>query len=215
MKKIARKDIRGPEVYEAIRADVHHHIIAIKRSRRLALGPLLTLVFENRQTVIFQIEESLRAAPSCDDDMLDREIALYNTLVPGPDELSATLFVEVTDPDALGPTLERLRGIDEQLTLEIGPPGRGDRRLRARARLEPPQEGQRRLRPVEFVRFALTPQQADALRTGYTPARLIVAHPAYPQSVELPAALRRELARELAQSVPPVVLSRRFAAAAD
>jgi hypothetical protein len=97
MKKIALDDILGFSAYEKVRQEYRQQIIDKKKSRRVAVGDKVSLVFENRDTVIFQIQEMLRAERISDLDKIREEIAVYNELIPNPGELSATMFLEIED----------------------------------------------------------------------------------------------------------------------
>src|SRR5215471_3237495 len=110
MNKLSRKDIRGPRLYEPIRADLRRRVVELKHPRRIAVGPHVTLVFENRATMIFQIEEMLRAEQITDEGKIADEIAVYNSLLPDAGQLSATLFVEITEQKNIRPMLHRLVG---------------------------------------------------------------------------------------------------------
>src|SRR5688572_26894409 len=118
--KIHRREVLGPRRYEPIREEYRRRIIALKKDRRVSVGDRITLVFENRDTLLFQIEEMLRAESIVEDDKVQAEIDVYNTLMPSADELSATLFLE--NPRDRDPKVELVKfvGIDEHVTLVIG-----------------------------------------------------------------------------------------------
>src|SRR5574341_953144 len=97
MKKIVLNDILGFAAYEKIRPEFRQEIIEKKKNRRVSVGDQISLVFENRDTVIFQIQEMLRAEKITDLDKIREEIAVYNEFIPNPGELSATLFIEIED----------------------------------------------------------------------------------------------------------------------
>ena len=97
MRKVAIDDIVGLAGYEKIRQDFRRRIIELKQKRRISLGDRVSLVFENRDTVIFQIQEMLRVERISDLDKIRHEIATYNQLIPDSRELSATLFLEIED----------------------------------------------------------------------------------------------------------------------
>ena len=82
------------------------------------MGDNISLVFENRDTVIFQIQEMLRAERITDLDKIREEIAVYNELIPNPGELSATMFFEIEDQTHLRDELLKFLGIDEAVSLE-------------------------------------------------------------------------------------------------
>ncbi len=95
MAKIELRDIRNIAEYERVRAVMRAEIIALKKNRRMEVGPNLSLVFENRATVLFQIHEMVRTERLVEDRKIQEEIDAYQNLIPGPDELSATLFIEI------------------------------------------------------------------------------------------------------------------------
>src|SRR5688572_13421528 len=99
MKPIALSDIKGPVIYAGMRDDFRRRIIELKQHRRISVGDRVTLVFENRHTLMFQIEEILRAEGITARAQIQEEIDAYNQLMPTDDSLSATLFLEVP-PDA-------------------------------------------------------------------------------------------------------------------
>ncbi len=120
MKKIVLDDILGLSAYEKVRQEFRQNIIETKKSRRVAVGDKVSLVFENRDTVIFQIQEMLRAERITDLDKIREEISVYNELIPNARELSATMFLEIEDQTHLRDELLKFLGIDEALSLNIG-----------------------------------------------------------------------------------------------
>ena len=189
MNKLARKDIRGPSLYEPIREDLRRRVVELKRARRVPVGPHVTLVFENRATMIFQIEEMLRAEHITDEARIAEEIDVYNSLVPEPGELSATLLVEITEEKEIRPTLARLVGIDEHVRLEIAG-------ARVPAQFEAGRSDGERVSSVQYVRFPVGRERANALRGG--PARLVIDHPNYQHTAALADPTRMSLAEDLA-----------------
>ena len=93
MKKLTLADIQDVRAYERGRDDFRRRIIEMKRSRRVGLGPIMTLVFENTDTMLWQVQEMARAERMLTDDAIAGEVATYNELIPDPGELSATLFI--------------------------------------------------------------------------------------------------------------------------
>ena len=120
MKKVALDDILGFTAYEKVREKFREDIIEKKKKRRVAVGDKVSIVFENRDTVIFQIQEMLRAEKIADLDKIREEIAVYNELIPNPSELSATLFLEIEDQTHLREDLLKFLGIDESVYLRVG-----------------------------------------------------------------------------------------------
>jgi hypothetical protein len=192
MDPLESSDIRNLHEYELERAAFRAHVIALKSRRRLPLGPLMTLVFENRDTVRFQIQEMLRVERIVQPDRVEHEIETYNALLPGPGEVAATLFIEITDPARIREVLDAFVGLDE--------PGRLVLRVGARrfpARFDPAQSREDRVSAVQYVRFALEEEGAAALRRGED-AALEVAHGDYRAAQPLPRETLEELLADLA-----------------
>src|SRR5580765_6633816 len=120
MKKIVLDDILGFAAYEQVREKFRNDIIDKKKKRRIALGDRVSVVFENRDTVTFQIQEMLRAERIADLDKIREEIEVYNELIPSPGELSATLFIEIEDQAHLREDLLKFLGIDESVYFRVG-----------------------------------------------------------------------------------------------
>src|ERR1044071_7339998 len=119
MQKIILDEIMGLERYERIRSQFRRHIIAVKKNRRVTVGDRITFVFENHDTVLFQIQEMVRAERIIDLDKIRFEVDTFNELIPAEGELSATMLIEITQPEQIRPTLVRLIGIDQAVTLHI------------------------------------------------------------------------------------------------
>src|SRR5215470_1248611 len=120
IRPVTLDDVVGLDRYEAIRDDVRRRIIALKRGRRVSVGPDVTFVFENHDTIYFQVQEMLRAERITDLDAVRDELAVYNALLPQPGELSATMLIEITQQDRIEERLLRLLGIDEAVCLQVG-----------------------------------------------------------------------------------------------
>jgi uncharacterized protein DUF3501 len=189
MKKIILDDILGLAAYERVRQKFRADIIEKKQRRRVSVGDKVSMVFENRDTVIFQIQEMLRAEKINDLDKIREEIAVYNELVPDPGELSATLFLEIEDQSHLREDLLQFLGIDEAVTLEIG----GHVIL---GRFEEGRSKEDKISAVQYVRFPLSPEARQAFVRG-EPAALSIDHPNYKARVLLGAEAQKSLAEDL------------------
>ena len=173
MRKLTVDDIVDLRAYEREREEFRTHVIALKKSRRIALGDLVTIVFENTDTMRFQIQEMARAEKMLRDEQIEHEVETYNELIPEPGELSATLFIEITDQDALREWLPKLPGIQRHVAFDIaGSEVRG---------VEPDEERLTRedeiTSTVHYLKFTLPPAQQAAFAAG--PVKLFVDHPAY------------------------------------
>ncbi|HTE56039.1 MAG TPA: DUF3501 family protein [Kofleriaceae bacterium] len=190
MKPIALSDIKGPAIYAGIRDDFRRRIIEIKRHRRLEIGDRVSLVFENRHTLLFQIEEVLRVEGIRERDKIQEEIDAYNQLLPTEGSLSATLFIEVpADADARA-ELDRLIGLDEHLVLHVGPHP-------IRAEFEEGRSTDERISAVQYTRYRLPPEAREALATPGTPVEMEIDHPQYRHRVRASDEMRASLAADL------------------
>src|SRR5271156_5644846 len=116
---LAIDDIEDLRTYERGREDYRRRIIELKRRRRVAVGPFVTLVFENRETVRFQVQEMARAERMVTDEQVQGELDIYNALPPTSGELSATMFIELTDEASLREWLPKLVGVERSVELRI------------------------------------------------------------------------------------------------
>jgi hypothetical protein len=192
MRPLTRADIRGPAIYAGMRDDLRRHVIAHKQDRRVIVGDRVSLVFEDRTTLIFQIEEILRVEHITVPAKIDEEIAVYNELLPTADSLSATLFLELPpDADARA-ELGRLIGLDEHVVLHIGPHP-------VRAAFEAGRSDGDRISAVQYTRYRLDEAARASLKTPGTPLALEIDHPAYRHRVALSEASRASLARDIGE----------------
>ncbi len=198
MQKLTLDEILDLRAYERVRGDVRARVVALKEHRRIALGELMTIVFENTDTMRFQVQEMARAEKMLRDEQIQAELDVYNELIPDPGELCGTLLIELTSEDLVREWLPKLVGIQRTLTLEIGGP------TTAGVVTGVPLDEDRLTREdvtsaVHYLDFRVGVEHAGAaaleLRTG--PARLVVDHPQYQVTVELSQAQREELARDL------------------
>lgn len=189
MKPLTVNDLWPLPVYEGVRNQFRQEVIEAKKDRRVGVGPFMTFVFENRLTVKFQIQEILRAERTTDPAEVAEEVEGFNTMLPGPGELSATLLIELTGSDAeVKAQLARLYRLGEHLAIELG--GK-----KLRAVMEPGREEPGRgVAAVQYVRFPVP--DAQALLRG--PAALVIDHPEYRHRAELPDGVRRSLSGDLA-----------------
>lgn len=196
MTKLQLEDIVDLRAYERERDEFRRRIIALKKLRRVGVGPFVTLVFENRDTIRFQIQEMARVERLITDEAIETELRIYNPLVPEPGHLAATLFVELTSDAELRTWLPRLVGIERAVALRLGD---GDGAEVVRCLVDPEHEKQLTREEitasVHYVHVALTPDQIDRFAEG--PVSLLIDHPAYGHEVELSPQTRSELLTDL------------------
>jgi hypothetical protein len=190
MKKVILDDIVGFTAYEQVRQELRQDIIAKKKNRRVSVGDKVSLVFENRDTVIFQIQEMLRAERITDLDKIREEIAVYNELIPNTGELSATMFLEIEDQSHLREDLLKFLGIDETVSLKVGSHV-------IRGRFEEGRSKEDKISAVQYVRFPLDLDARRAFIAGEV-AELVIEHPNYSARAALTPGVQKSLAEDLA-----------------
>ncbi len=191
MRKLTVDDIADLRAYERERAGFRARIIELKKRRRVPVGELMTIVFENRDTVRFQIQEMARAERMLSDEQIAHEVATYNDLIPDDGEVSGTLFIEIDDPVELRRWLPRLTRIQDHVRLE-GPGWAVPAREVDEERLSREEE---LTTTVHYLRFRFRPEQAAAVPAG--PVAVVVDHPNYRARTELGPETRAELAADL------------------
>jgi hypothetical protein len=190
MQKLRLEDTWNILEYEKVRGEFLQRIITLKKIRRVAVGNYLTLVFDNRDTMLSQVQEMIRIERMVDEAQIAQEIEVYNPHIPDRDELSATLFVEAQDRPTLQALLRHLVGLDQHLRLIFGD------QFAIPARFEPGRWQEGRISPMQFIRFPFTADQQKAFRNGGQPASLVIDHPHYKAAATLSAETRASLARD-------------------
>jgi hypothetical protein len=189
MKKIVLDDILGFAAYEKVREDFRRRIIALKEARRVPVGDKVTLVFENRDTVIFQIQEMVRAERIADLDKIREEIEVYNQLIPEPGELSATLFLEITEQSHLREELLKFLGVDETVYLHAGSHS-------IHARFEAGHSKEDKISAVQYVKFPFSEEARMAFIKGEE-AAVVIDHPNYQARAVIDSKTRQSLVKDL------------------
>ena len=192
MRKLTNADIKDLREYERERDAFVAEIISLKKQRRIALGDLMTIVFENATTMRFQIQEMARAERMLRDEQISHEIETYNELVPDDGELRATLFIEITDADALREWLPKLTRIQNHIAIEVA----GESVPATEIDLERLTREEDITSTVHYLQFAFTDAQRAAFDDG--PVAIVVEHSAYQARVDLSDEQRNELIGDFA-----------------
>jgi hypothetical protein len=193
MRPIGRDEILNLHEYERVRHARREAVITLKADRRVGVGRYLSFVFENRETVWFQIQEMIRAERIVDEDKIADELAVYNTLLPGPGEVAATMFIEIGDAAQIRPVLDTLLGIDTggHVHLQVG-----DHVIVGDFEAGHSDEDRGKLSAVHLVRFAVPAAAHRAFAEAEV--ALVADHPGDRGRTVLTAAARRRLAEDLA-----------------
>lgn len=192
-RKLTLGDIADVRAYERERDTFRPHVIELKRRRRVHLGTVVTFVFENRDTIRFQIQEMARVEKLITDEDIQTELDIYNPMVPEPGQVCATMFIELTSDDQMREWLPKLANVERSVLLVLAD---GDR---VRGTLDAQHEqGLTRdhvTAAVHYLRWELSAEQVEAFASG--PVRLEIDHPAYLESTELSETTHAELLADL------------------
>jgi hypothetical protein len=191
VKPLGLQDIAPRAAYEDLRDPYRAQVIAAKARRRISVGDRVTIVFENRETLRFQIQEMCRVERIDDPAAVQTELDVYNELLPPEGGLSATLFIEIPELDAIKKELDRLVGIDEHVFLRVGDSS-------VAARFDENQMEQDRISAVQYIRFVLDAKSRRAFARADTPVSIHIDHPNYAHTADLSHEARSELALDLA-----------------
>jgi len=202
VKPLEIEEIIDNERYAELRSDYRAAVIDYKRTRRLAVGEHITLLFEDRETLRFQVQEMLWVEHISQPDKIQHELDTYNELMPADRELSATLFIEITEAAEIRPALDRLIGVDEHVSLILGDEPRA---TAIRARFDPKQLEEDRISAVQYIKFRFDEAAKDRFCDPDTPARVRVSHPNYQREAEIPPATRASLIRSLQSEGEPLL----------
>lgn len=195
MRAITLQDVMPYADYERQRDAYRSRIIALKQRRRISVGPVVTLVFENRETLQFQIQEMIRVEHIVDPAKVQDELDVYNALLPSPHELSATLLIEITEEAKMKEWLDRFMGLDHGETVAIVA---GNERVYGV--FEGGHSHETKISAVHFVRFRPTAAMIETLADLRQSVFITVDHGEYHAQATVPASLREEWLADLKES---------------
>jgi hypothetical protein len=191
--KLTIADLWKLEDYVRERAAFRHKVLEHKKDRMLAVGPNMTLVFEDRLTMQYQVQEMLRIERSFEPAAIQEELDAYNPLIPSGREWIATCLIEFPDVEERKRRLAELRAVERTVWARVG-----DRpRFGARANEDLERSNEQKTSAVHFLRFELDAAAVAALRAGAA-VRFGVDHASYRHEVVAPAPVRTSLMADLA-----------------
>jgi hypothetical protein len=192
MNKLTPADLLSLEAYHKERPRLRAEVLAHKRHRQIAIGPNVTLYFEDRVTMRYQVQEMLRVERIFESEAIAEELEAYNPLIPDGTNLKATMMLEYPDVVERRAALAKLGGIEHAVYIEVGTL----ERVPAHADEDLPRTDDDKTAAVHFLRFELDTAMRAALKAGAT-LKLGVDHAQYRHEVEAPAAVRASLAADL------------------
>ncbi len=193
MQKLAREDLLTLEAYAKERPAFRARVIVHKRDRRVAVGPNVTLAFEDRLTMHYQVQEMLRIERIFEEQGILDELAAYNPLIPDGTNWKATMMIEFPDEAERTQRLARMIGIEDRVWVQAG----DTPQVWAIADEDMDRDTEDKTASVHFLRFEFTPEQIAAIKAG-APISVGIDHPSYQHRVEfIPEATRQSLAADL------------------
>jgi hypothetical protein len=162
MQKLTRDDLYSLEQYSEIRDEFRNQVLAHKRNRRVELGTNAALYFEDRLTMQYQVQEMLRIERIFEAAGINDELAAYNPLIPDGSNWKATFMVEFPDVEERRAMLNRLVGIEDKVYVQV----EGFDRVYAISDEDLERSDEQKTSAVHFMRFELSTEQVEALKSG-------------------------------------------------
>lgn len=192
MKMLTQEDLIPNLDYERQREGFRSRIIELKKRRRISVGPLITLIFENRDTLQFQVQEMIRVERIIDPVKVQEELEVYNALLPTPGELSATLLIEIVDQERMKEWLDLFMGLDQghKVAIRAG-------QDTVFGEFEGGHSHETKISAVHFVRFKPSAAMMATIGRREIPVTLSVDHAAYHEATVVPWDMRQEWLADL------------------
>lgn len=192
MRPLTSADLLSIEEYERQREAFRRHIIALKQRRRISVGEHVTLVFENRETIQFQVQEMVRVERIVDPKKIQEELDVYNAMLPADGELSASFLIEITDDARLQALLDAFKGIDRGRTVALTAGAH-----RVYGDFERGHSSEEKISAVHFVKFRPEAPFIEALASGDQPVTVRVDHGPVHEEAAVTEEMRREWLADL------------------
>ena len=190
MRKIQLNDIKDIAAYERMRSSYRPKIMAEKDKRRIHVGPKVTYLFETYDTMLYQVQEMMRAERIVEDEGILGEIEAYNELIPDHNQLSASMLIEIDDINERKGFLSKIITLPKHCYLSING-------IKVRGEFDPRQGSEDKLSSVQYVKFSLTPEQAKTFDASSSKVIFGFDHPLYSHEYQLNENQKATLAGDL------------------
>jgi hypothetical protein len=191
MEKLTQSDLYTLEAYARERDSFRERVLAHKRARVVHVGAHVTLVFEDRLTIQYQVQEILRVERVFEAPGIAEELEAYNPLIPDGSNLKATMLIAYPDADERARRLIELHDIENRVALHID----GSPVVIAIADEDLERSTDQKTSAVHFLRFELDAAQIEAFKHSHDVA-IGIDHPAYHERTPLDASTRAALLRD-------------------
>ena len=188
---IEKSDLLNIIDYEKQRNIYRKELIDYKKNRRFNLGPNILITFENSRTMKFQIQEMMRAERMVHDSQIEQELNVYNPLIPKGNELSATFFIEITDPQKIRPVLDSFIGLTEGENVYFDINGE-----KVSAQFEEGREKEDNISSVHYIRFPFTEEQKILFMNEASTISINIEYNDYQYSIYLNEKMRESLSSD-------------------
>ena len=189
--QIQPEDIYERKDYINIRPQLRKEIVDRKRKRRIDIGPYVTLYFENRDTIIHQINEMV-FIENGGSEQIKEEIDAYKSLVPNGKELVATVMIEIDNPLKRAEVLSKMGGFEETFTIKML-----DKLVSGKAELDVDRTtADGKASSVQFIHFSFTEEDIKIFRDEISKIELLINHRAYAHSTTLQRETKDELSKD-------------------
>jgi len=190
--QITRADLMSLEQYAEKRDEFRQQVIAHKKHRQVALGPNTTLYFEDRLTLLYQIQEMLRIEKIFEASGINEELEAYNPMVPSGRNFKATYMIEYPDAVVRAAQLEKMVGIEDLVWIQVD----NQDKIWAIADEDLERSTESKTSAVHFMRFEVSDAMAQALKDG-ADWKIGVQHPVYSYQVKVEGETRKSLLQDL------------------
>jgi hypothetical protein len=190
--QITRDELMSLEQYAQKRPEFRQQVLAHKKHRQLMLGPDATLYFEDRLTLLYQIQEMLRIEKVFEADGINEELEAYNPMIPSGRNFKATFMIEYTDAEVRAVQLEKLLGVEDLVWMRVADCDT----VWAIADEDLDRSTDTKTSAVHFMRFEMSDEMADALKHG-ADWMIGVQHPVYTYQLSVEGATRDSLLKDL------------------
>ena len=164
MNKLEKKDLLSLEDYSLKRDTLRTKVLDIKRKRKVQIGSNVTLLFENKETIKYEMHEMLMVKKIFQPEGIEEELSAYNPLIPNGSNLKATLLIEFPDEKIRREMLKKLIGIENKVWLQIGE----NKRVFGIADEDLDRSSEDKTSAVHFLRFELSQLMIKEFKRGET-----------------------------------------------
>ena len=188
---IEKSDILSRDEYKSRRKSLREKMVLRKKFRRVDIGPYVTMYFENKDTIIHQINEMVYIENG-GEEQINEEILAYKSLIPDGQELVATVMIEIDSPIKRAEFLAKMGGFEEQISIKIG-----DELIKGRAELDVDRTtADGKASSVQFVHFEFDENAVEIIKNHMDNVTISINHENYKHSSILNIDTVKELVKD-------------------